>query len=194
MRRQSVFRRLLARDGRPYVIREAEIPDASGLIGHARMMLAEPEWNVTELHEFNPSIDQEESWIISFHERPHSILLVADFGPPGKPRVGGVISFGSQPRHRMRHRGRLGLGVQKPYRGVGVGEALLTTLLGWAESEPGLERVELSVFGHNTRAINLYAKCGFVEEARLLRAYKLSDGSYCDDIMMVKWVKEVGAG
>ncbi len=116
--------------------------------------------------------------------------MVADFGKRGETRIGGVISFFAQPRVRIRHRGRLGIGVQPPYRGMGVGEALLNTLLAWAAAEPELERVELSVFGHNTRAINLYRKLGFVEEARLQRAYKLSDGTYYDDVMMVKWINQ----
>jgi RimJ/RimL family protein N-acetyltransferase len=189
MKRQHVYRPVQAHDGRPYVIREAELSDATQLVTHARTMLAEPQWNVTEQQEFNPSIDQEESWILGFHERPHNILLVADFGKPHRPHVGGVLSFSTQSRLRLRHRGRLGIGVQSAFRSVGVGEALLRTLLAWAEAEPELERIELSVFAHNTRAMNLYTKCGFVEEARLSRAYKLLDGSYYDDVMMVKWVK-----
>ncbi len=45
------------------------------------------------------------------------------------------------------------------------------------------------MFAHNTRAINLYRKLGFVEEGRGLRAFKLADGAYYDDIQMVRWVK-----
>ncbi len=189
MKQPRVYQQLRARDGRPYVIREGEIGDAAQLLAHARMMLEEPQWSVTEKSEFRSTLEQEESWIISFRERPHSILLVADFGTLGRPQVGGELSFGTQARLRTRHRGRLGIGVQPPYRGIGVGEALLLVLLDWAEREPELERVELSTFPHNTRALNLYRKLGFVEEARLERAYKLSDGTYSDDVMMVKWVK-----
>lgn len=189
MRQPRVYRQVKARDGRPYVIREAEIGDAGELLAHARKMLQEPQWSITEAAEFRSTIDQEESWILGFRERPHSILLVADFGKNGRPQVGGELSFNTQARQRMHHRGRLGIGVQPPYRGIGVGEELLTTLLEWAAAEPELERVELSTFPHNTRALNLYRKLGFVEEARLLRAYKLSDGTYYDDVMMVKWVK-----
>jgi RimJ/RimL family protein N-acetyltransferase len=72
---------------------------------------------------------------------------------------------------------------------LGVGAALLQVLLDWAKAEPDLERIELSVFAHNEGAIRLYRKLGFVEEARLLRAFKLADGSYYDEVMMVQWVK-----
>jgi RimJ/RimL family protein N-acetyltransferase len=189
MRQPRVYLPLHARDGRPYVIREGEIGDAAQLLAHARIMLDEPQWSVSEVAEFRSTVDQEESWILGFRERPHSILLVADFGTPSRPQVAGELSFNTQARLRTRHRGRLGIGVQPPYRGIGVGEALLVALLDWAEHEPELERVELSTFPHNVRALNLYRKLGFVEEARLERAYKLSDGTYYDDVMMVKWVK-----
>jgi RimJ/RimL family protein N-acetyltransferase len=101
----------------------------------------------------------------------------------------GIVHLMAQHRFRTRHRARLGISVQAPYRGIGVGEALLTALLDWAAAEPELERIELSVFAHNQRAINLYRKLGFVEEARLAKAYKLADNTYYDDVLMVKWVK-----
>jgi RimJ/RimL family protein N-acetyltransferase len=181
--------RCTARDGRPFVIREGDAGDAAQLIGHARAILSEPEWNISEPHEFNLTLEEEKTWIEGFRKQPHSILLVADAGGPGASNVVGVLSFKTQPRYRMRHRGRLGIGVQVSYRGVGIGEALLRVLLEWAAVESELERVELSVLAHNTRAINLYRKLGFEVEGRGERAFKLADGSYYDDLQMVRWVK-----
>jgi RimJ/RimL family protein N-acetyltransferase len=178
-----------AADGRPYLIREADVTDAAQLLDHARDILREPQWSVTEPHEFRMTAEEEENWIRDFRRKPHSIMLVADVGGPGRPEIVGAVSFTTQSRFRMRHRGRLGIGVQAAYRGVGIGEALLRALLEWAAAEPELERVELSVFAHNTRAINLYRKLGFTEEGRTLRAFKLADGSYYDDIQMVCRVK-----
>lgn len=177
------------RDGRAFTVREADPADAPQIVAHSRSVLAEPQWNITELDEFQVSIESEAEWVRGFRRRPHNLLLVADVGEPGKPHIVGLASFMTQQRLRMRHRGRVGIGVQAGYRGVGVGEALLRALLDWATGEPEIERVELSVFAHNGRAMSLYLKLGFVEEARLRRAFKLADGSYYDDVMMVKWVK-----
>lgn len=177
------------RDGRLYVVREGRVADARQIIAHTRGIMAEPQWNVTESGEFQTTHEQEEAWILSFQQRPHNLLLVADFGTIESPQITGVLNFNTQNRFRMRHRGRLGISVNAAYRGQGVGEALMHALLDWATAEPELERIELSVFAHNTRAFSLYVKMGFHEEARLLRAFKLSDGIYYDEIMMVKWVK-----
>ena len=184
-----MHRSTITRDGQEFVIREAAIGDAAQLIAHARGILAEPQWSIAEPEEFQVTAQQEEEWIAGFQQRPHNILLVADFGTPQKPRIVGALNFGTQPRFRVRHRGRLGIGVQADYRGLGVGAALLQALLDWATAEPELERVELSVFAHNERAIGLYRKLGFAEEARLQGAFKLANGAYYDDVMMVKWVK-----
>jgi RimJ/RimL family protein N-acetyltransferase len=190
MSHPRVRRLCTTRDGQKFVIREAAITDAEQLMAHTRGILSEPQWSVTESEEFQVTTQQEEDWIAGFRQRPHSILLVAGMGTRQDSRVIGAVTFNTQPRFRVRHRGRVGIGVQAAYRGLGVGEALLQALLDWAAAEPDIERVELSVFAHNEGAIRLYRKLGFAEEARLPRAFKLADGSYYDEIMMVKWVKQ----
>ncbi len=49
MQGTRIYRALQARDGRRFVIREAEPDDAQQLITHAQIMLIEPQWNITEL-------------------------------------------------------------------------------------------------------------------------------------------------
>ncbi|MDK1476829.1 GNAT family protein [Streptomyces sp. 549] len=46
-------------------------------------------------------------------------------------------------------------------RGQGYGAALLTQVLKFAFAQPGLERVELGVFTHNSNAVRLYEGLGF---------------------------------
>ncbi len=125
------------RDGRAYVIREAGAGDAPQLLAHAREILREPQWNVTELQEFRITLEEEESWILDFRRKSHSIILVADVGSLARPQVVGAVSFITQPRFRLRHRGRLGIGVQAPYRGQGMGEALLTGATGLGRGRAG---------------------------------------------------------
>jgi putative acetyltransferase len=69
------------------------------------------------------------------------------------------------------------------FRGRGVGEALMVALLDLADRWLGLTRVGLTVWAQNDRAIDLYARHGFVEEGRL-RQYVLVDGVLCDAMVM----------
>ncbi|SFQ49689.1 Acetyltransferase (GNAT) family protein [Lachnospiraceae bacterium XBB1006] len=55
--------------------------------------------------------------------------------------------------------------------------------------ENGMEQLELGVFSDNDRARHLYQKYGFKEYGVNPRAFKLQDGSYRDEIIMVKMLK-----
>ena len=80
------------------------------------------------------------------------------------------------------HCGMLGMGVLPPYRGRGVGARLRAATLA-AARERGFERVELSVYAHNTAAQALYRRAGFAHEGTRVRGRKL-DGEYADIHMM----------
>jgi RimJ/RimL family protein N-acetyltransferase len=72
----------------------------------------------------------------------------------------GHASVRLDPEHRS---GRLGRVLVSPgARGLGVGTAMLGKVLGLAFGTLGLHRVELGVFTHNTSAIRLYERSGFV--------------------------------
>jgi len=72
--------------------------------------------------------------------------------------------------------------------GRGIGSALMTALMEWAESHPRAEKVELRVRATNARAIALYQRFGFVEEGRFERRIRLPDGSYIADLSMARFV------
>lgn len=50
----------------------------------------------------------------------------------------------------------------------------------------GFEQLELGVFEDNTEAIHIYEKFGFQKYGVQPRAFKLKDGTYRDEIIMVK--------
>jgi len=80
------------------------------------------------------------------------------------------------------HVGTLGMGVLPEYRGQGVGGRLIRAAID-AARDAGFERVELHVYGRNTRAAALYRKMGFAHEGTLVRGKKL-DGEY-DDVHLM---------
>jgi ribosomal protein S18 acetylase RimI-like enzyme len=80
-----------------------------------------------------------------------------------------VAAGGSRPTRRLgfRHSGRgaaCGRAVAREWRGRGVGSELLAAAIEWAR-ERGLHKLSLGVFAHNTAAIALYRKFGFLEGA-----------------------------
>jgi ribosomal protein S18 acetylase RimI-like enzyme len=79
--------------------------------------------------------------------------------------------------------GEIGMLVDCGWRGHGVGSALMQAAIGLARQQ-GLHKLSLEVFAHNTAAIALYRKCGFVEEGRRTRQYRRASGELWDSIVM----------
>lgn len=79
--------------------------------------------------------------------------------------------------------GEIGMLVDRDWRGCGVGCALVHAAISWARGQR-LHKLCLEVFAHNTAAIALYRKSGFVEEGQRLRQYRRANGELWDSIVM----------
>ena len=98
--------------------------------------------------------------------------------------VTGAEVIGSLVVEPSRHGfGEIGMAVAREWRGHGVGSALLAAAIEWARDR-GLHKLSLGVFAHNTAAIELYRKFGFVEEGRLIKQYRRENGELWDAIEM----------
>jgi RimJ/RimL family protein N-acetyltransferase len=80
------------------------------------------------------------------------------------------------------HRGALGMGIVRAYRGRGLGTRLINATLE-AAFGAGFVRVELDVHADNARAISLSERVGFVREG-IVRDAVYVDGEYRDAITM----------
>lgn len=105
------------------------------------------------------------------------------FGAFDDERIVGHVDLTGGSLYSSLHRARLGIGVERAYRGQGTGSALLTAVLAWACKERALAWVDLSVFAHNERALSLYERFGFTQIGRTKDAYRMDELSI-DDIMM----------
>jgi ribosomal protein S18 acetylase RimI-like enzyme len=79
--------------------------------------------------------------------------------------------------------GELAMMVAAPWRGRGVGTALVAAAIERARAR-GLHKLTLSVFPHNEAAVALYRKFGFVEEGRRSRHMRRESGELWDLIDM----------
>ena len=76
-----------------------------------------------------------------------------------------------------------GMMVASSWRRRGVGTTLLLACIDWARSIDA-HKVTLEVWPHNTAAIALYEKHGFVQEGYLVKHYRRSNGELWDSITM----------
>ena len=90
-----------------------------------------------------------------------------------------------RPHIKYRHRAVMGISVLKEAWGGGLGSFLMQLAVDQAKAN-GFEQLELGVYSDNARAIHLYEKFGFERCGTTPHAFKLKDGTYRDEIMMVK--------
>lgn len=110
---------------------------------------------------------------------PGSAILVADASSSGGPGVVGEISV-SVTGYGVAEVGMLLAG---PWRGRGLGGGLLEAAIDFARAA-GAHKMWLEVWPHNTVALALYRRAGFVEEGRKRRHYRRRNAERWDSVLM----------
>ena len=162
-----------------FEIRAAEPRDAAALVELALAVGSEPEGWLVTADEWR-SVGEERRFLRALRGYANAAVYVAE------TRDGGVIgrlSLARDPHPASTHVADLGLMVAKPYRGRGIGSALLAQAVTWAH-ERGVSKLELHVFPHNAAAIRLYERFGFEREGYRRRHYRRSGGELVDAVLM----------
>lgn len=146
------------KDGRTATIREARATDVPGYLAAVRAVIAEPVRTLI--------VQEEEVWT----ETEALEQLVQPWSSDGARLVAvldheivGAITIHRARRRAVRHVAGFGIFLVERARGLGLGRALLETLEIWAH-EVGVERIQMEVFAHNTRAKRLYESMGYEVE------------------------------
>jgi ribosomal protein S18 acetylase RimI-like enzyme len=160
-------------------IRPARPQDASSYLAMWREVVAERRFVRTEVvkgtvrdyrRQFRDSVTNDRAWFLTLAER----------------RVVGALFIERMAHPVNRHVATLGMAVHAPWRGKGLGTALMEAALRWAGSS-GVEKVSLEVYPTNEAALALYRRFGFEEEGRLVRHSRKSYG-YEDELIMSRFM------
>jgi len=164
------------KDARPFLVRRATPTDAPVIVTNINAVCAESIYLATERYVPTPQ------WERALHqpdEYTHLLLLVAEMD--GQV-VGHCRIFPDEFGQKARHVGDLGIEIIQPFREMGIGTALMECAIEWT-SEQGLEKLTVSTFSTNRRAIGLFNKMDFVATGVRHRQYKVG-GEYVDEILM----------
>lgn len=171
--------RVQLRDGRTAVIRQAVPDDAPAITEYVNIIGAEGRFVLRERATW--TIDEERRTLAAA-DGQHAVFFVARIDG----RLSGLINLTRGRWTKDAHLAEFGMSCLPDCRGIGLGTALLTRGMSWARSV-GVRKLTLEVFGTNDRAIALYRKMGFSEEARLQGQYVI-EGRPVEGVLMAAWL------
>ena len=158
------------------VIRPAGAEDLDELVEQTWAVAAEGRWIGIEVP-FDR--DARRSLLDRLSSGVSSTVLVADTSAVGGAGIVGhisieVASYGVAD---------IGMLVIVGWRGLGIGAAMLDAAIGWATGA-GAHKMALEVWPHNSAALELYRRAGFVEEGRKHQHYRRRNGEVWDAVLM----------
>ena len=170
------------KDGRIAVLRSAAIEDAADCLEYLRVTATETPFLLREPEENDMTLEMEEAFLRARLEDPKSLMLIARIDGEYAGNCG-LVSFGN--KLRVRHRCGMGIALYQKFCNNGLGRILIETVIDVARNL-GFEQMELEVVEGNDRAKHVYESLGFKACGIHPHALKYKDGTYADEILMVK--------
>lgn len=167
------------KDGAALIIREAKKEDAAQILEYVNTIAGETDFLTFGPDEFDFSVEQEEQFIENRLNSDNELFVIAQIDQ----ELAGCLGFTGGNMPKLRHTGELGCSVLKKYWGLGIGSALVKSLIDWSRSSGIIRKINLKVRPDNERAIKLYEHFGFVREGLISRESFL-DGQFYDNIVM----------
>ncbi|MBR3526127.1 MAG: GNAT family N-acetyltransferase [Lachnospiraceae bacterium] len=170
------------KDGRTCILRSVRREDAADMIEYLRTVSGETDFLLRNADEVTYTLEGEGDILENKRNAPGELMMVAEADGIVAGNCG-IVSRGNL--RRVRHRCGFAIALKQEYCDAGLGTAMMEYALSLAR-EMGYEQVELEVVDGNDRARHVYEKMGFRESGRVLWSLKYDDGSYRDEISMVK--------
>jgi len=180
---QIIARRFRMKNGEICVLRSPESRDAAQRIAFLRKVNGETDFMARSTDDSPGDLWLVED-MLEDQLRDALVLEIAAFR--GEEMIAcGSIGPVSRAYPRTLHRAKFGICVAKDFWSQGLGGAILDALIVEATGM-GYSQIELSVAAANDRAQRLYQRFGFVETGRTPNALRYEDGSFGDEIQMIR--------
>ena len=172
------------KNGQKIILKSATAADAEGICEHRYRTSGETHFMARYPEEGRLNTEKMQEGLKSLEEDSQAFLVTAYLngkiiGDAGVTKLRELMKY--------RHRAYFGMSILAEYCELGLGSAMMETAIMQAK-ENGFEQIELGVFEDNKKARHLYEKFGFEKYGIHPRAFKLKDGTYRDEIIMVRFL------
>jgi len=173
------------KNGKTVLLRSPEESDALSLLNHTKKTAAETHFLVKTAEEAQKlSLEKEKILINAVNESRDSFIIAAFIDDD---IVASAEIDCPCRRVKTRHRASFGIAVSMAEANNGLGTILTLKAMQTAK-QLGFTQIELGVYSDNFRAIHVYEKCGFQRYGILDKSFRLEDGSFRAEILMVKYL------
>ncbi len=171
-------REFTLKDGRRLRLYQPGAEDAAEMLDYLKIVGGETDFLLFDANGLPYTVQQEAEALERFKAAERDAFFAGRID--GEVACSCNISFYG--RKRLTHVAEIAVASQKKFWGIGVGSAIMETLISIAR-ERGAQTIELGVYADNLRAQALYKKFGFVEVGRHKNRFCVN-GKYHDEIMM----------
>jgi ribosomal protein S18 acetylase RimI-like enzyme len=170
------------KNGQILTIREATPKDAEAVLTYLALIGTQ-----SDNLDFGPeglgyTVEEEAGFIEAITLSDNGKILM---GFIGRELVSVAHLAGKSKRPRTKHAATLAISVIQSHWHLGIGDAMLGTLIAWAKTNPILRVLDLEVRADNAAAIALYEKHGFVRSGRFPQRFRI-EGVSIDTLLMTK--------
>lgn len=163
------------------ILRSPEGKDAEAVLDNLRQTSGETDFMARYANEINMTTEEEADFLDALIIDPKSIMISA--------LINGEIVANAgfspiAPYEKYRHRAEFGISIKRKCWNMGIGSLLLSAVIEVARTA-GYEQIELEVVADNVRALALYQKFGFAIYGIREMSFKLRDGSYTAEHLMI---------
>lgn len=172
---------IMLKDGRKAFLRAPAVSDCAELVEYMKKSAAETDFLTRYPDEITQTEEDEREFIMSVLSSGRKLMIVCTVDN----EIAGNCQIVIGGHEKNKHRATVMIALLRKFWGRGIGSAMLEELETEARKH-SVTQLELSYMDGNERALALYRKMGFCTVSRLPRAYKFRDGSYHDEICMIK--------
>ena len=171
------------KDGRKALLRSPREEDIPGTLDYLVKSAGESEFILRYPEECGRyTYEGEKAFFERKNAAPDEMMLMCLVD--GK--VAGNCDIAILPNLKCRHRATVAIALLKDYWNLGIGTRMFQELITFAASRPQVTQMELQFVEGNDRARHLYEKMGFRIAGIHPNAFRLKDGSFRNEYLMIR--------
>lgn len=177
--KDGILKIIKLKSGKELLLRRPKEEDAEAMIEYLNIVGGESDNLLFGKNEFRLTVEQEKEYIKSINDNENALMLLGIIDN----KIISVSQVSASNRKRIAHNSELAISVKKEYWGMGIGTAVMESLIDFARSSNTIKTISLGVKGSNKKAQHLYEKLGF-EKVGVHKNFFNIDGNYDDEILM----------